>query len=279
MSFLFADKLGFIGVVIIIIFLIIALFAPHIAPYDPMESLRDEDGSLKRLEPPSREHIFGTTNRGRDVFSQVIVGTRVAVVVGLIAAFFVTLIGTNFALISGYYGGWVDNLLMRILDILYGIPFLPFCLVLVALLGPSIFNIILAISLFSWRTVARVIRSEVLTLKERPYILAAKGEGASNFRIMYVYILPNVLPLALLEMSLRVAQAIVTEATLSFLGFGAPGVVSWGQTLQLGFMSGAMRHALWWVLPPGIFLSIFVVSFFFASRTIELAVNPKLRRL
>ena len=279
MSFLYADKLAFMGIVFIIIFMIIALFAPQIAPYDPMKSLRDGDGLLKRLEPPSRENIFGTTNRGRDVFSQVIMGTRVAFIVGVIAAFFVTLIGTNIALVSGYYGGWLDNLLMRILDILYGIPFTPFCLILIAILGPSIFNIILAISLFSWRTVARVIRSQVLTLKQRPYILAAKGEGASNLRIMYLYILPNVLPLALLEMTLRVAQAIIAESTLSFLGFGVPGVASWGQTLQFGFMSGAMRHALWWVLPPGMFLSILVLSFFFAARTIERALNPRLRRL
>lgn len=257
------DRLATIGVIFLIIFIAVAILAPVIAPYEATEMVRGEDGELKRVEPPSKEHWFGTTNRGRDVFSQVILGSRVALIVGGLAAFFVTFIGTNIGLISGYFGGWIDTFFMQIVDISYAIPFIPFVIILVTFLKPSLFNIVLAISILSWRTIARLIRSQVLTVKERPYVKAAKAAGASDFRIIFLYILPNVLPLALLEMSLRMAQAIIAEASISFVGFGDPSVTSWGQILQQAFSAGAMRNAWWWVIPPGVAIAILITAVFF----------------
>ncbi|OWZ83219.1 peptide ABC transporter permease [Natranaerobius trueperi] len=272
------DKLAIIGLIVFICFVGVAIFAPMIAPYDEMERHRDENGELRRTDSPSSEHLFGTTNRGRDVFSQVIMGSRVALFVGALAALFVTFIGTNIGLISGYFGGFLDNLFMRIVDISYAIPFIPFVIILVTLLEPSLFNIVLAITILSWRTIARIIRAQVLSVKERPYVKAARVAGASNLRIIFLYILPNVLPLALLEMSLRMAQAIIAEASVSFLGFGDPTVISWGQILQRAFMAGAMRDAWWWVIPPGIAISLLIVAVFFTSRALEIIANPQLRR-
>jgi len=272
------DKLAIIGVVIFTAYVIVALFAPLIATHDPNVMNYDDEGNLRRLEEPSSDHWFGTTNYGRDVFSQVVVGSRVALAVGLLAALFVTIIGTNVGLISGYFGGRTDSLLMRLVDIMYAIPFEPFVIILVALLEPGIGNIILAISLLIWRTVARIIRSQVLTVSQRPYIKAARVAGASHLRIIYFYILPNVLPLVFLEMSLMVAWAILAEASVSFIGFGDPGSVSWGQMLQTAFVSGAVRRAWWWIIPPGLAISLILLSVFFTSRAFEIAANPRLRR-
>jgi peptide/nickel transport system permease protein len=160
----------------------------------------------------------------------VIIGSRVALIVGFIAAIFLSFIGTNVGLIAGYYGGRLDSFLMRMTDIAFGIPFLPFAVVLIALTRPSIWNIILTISCLMWRTTARVIRSQVLSLKERPFIQAAKVSGGSDLRIMYVHILPNVLPMSFLYVALGIAWATLTEASLSFLGFGDPRMISWGKS-------------------------------------------------
>ncbi|ACB85764.1 ABC transporter permease [Natranaerobius thermophilus] len=272
------DKISFVGIGMLIFFILIAAFAPILAPHDTDEMHRDSEGEIRRVEGPSREHPLGTTNYGRDVMSQLIMGSRIALVVGILAAFFVTIIGTHVGLFAGYYGGWVDNLLMRIVDIMYAIPFIPFVIILVALLEPSLGNIILAISLLTWRTVARIIRSQVLTVVQRPYVKAARVAGASNLRIIYLYILPNVLPLVLLEMSLMMAWAILAEASVSFIGFGDPDSISWGQMLQNAFVSGAVRRAWWWVIPPGVAISLTLLAVFFASRALEVAVNPRLRR-
>jgi len=274
------DKLALVGVCMLLFFIVVALFAPVIAPYDPNVIHRHDDGqgAMKRLEPPSREHLFGTTNRGRDIFSQVVMGTRVALFVGLLAAFFVTVVGTIIGLVSGYYGGWIDTFFMRLVDISYAIPFVPFVIILVTLLRPSLMNIVLAIFIISWRTIARILRSQVLSVKERPYVKAGRVAGATNIRIIFLYILPNVLPLALLEMTLRMAQAILAESTVSFLGFGDPSVTSWGQILEQAFMAGAMRDAWWWVLPPGFAIALLIVSVFYTSRVLEVVANPQLRR-
>ncbi|MEW6399461.1 MAG: ABC transporter permease [Bacillota bacterium] len=272
------DSLGRIGLVILGCFLIIALCAPYVVPYDPMEMIRKPGGSLARLLPPSREHLFGTTDMARDLFSQVIMGTRVALLVGLLAAVMVGAVGVTAGLVAGYYGGWIDNLLMRLVDMLYGIPLIPFVVILSALVRPSLGNMVLAMSLLSWRSVARVVRSQTLSVSQRPFVKAARVAGASDFRIMFVHVAPNVLPVALVEMSFIVGWAIVTEASVSFVGFGDPAVVSWGKILHQAFITGAMRTAWWWVLPPGIAIVLLVISVFFLARTLEELVNPRLRR-
>ncbi|MCU4751424.1 ABC transporter permease [Halobacteria archaeon AArc-curdl1] len=271
------ERMAQIGGVILLSFILVGLFAPMLAPYDPGEMNRGEDGELLRLDAPSQDHPFGTTNLGRDILSQVMYGARVSLIVGLAAAFVSTVIGTNVALIAGYYGGTVDNILMRLVDIAYGLPFLPFVIALVFIFGSSLWNIIFVISLLMWRSSARVIRSEVLSQKGRPYIESADAIGASNLRKMYIHILPNVLPLMVLYMAFGVAWAVIYEASIAFLGFGDPSMYSWGTIMFEAYSTGAIRFAYWWVIPPGVCIMLFVMSVFFIGRSLEKITNPDLR--
>jgi peptide/nickel transport system permease protein len=268
---------GAFGMMILFLIVVVAVISPWIAPYDPIANHFDAAGQLKRLEPPSTTHWLGTTYYGLDVLSQMIDGTRIVLVVGITCAFFIAIIGTNVGLIAGYYGGRIDAALMRITGLAFGIPFIPFAVVLVALLGPSLWNMILTISLLMWRTTARVIRSQVLSLRERGFVKAAKIAGASDFRIIYVHIFPNVLPMTLLYVAFDIAWAVLAEASISFLGFGDPNQVSWGQMLYLAYVSGSIRQAWWWTIPPGLGLSLFVISVFLVGRQYEKLASPRLR--
>ena len=235
------------------------------------------DNFVDRLARPSADHWFGTDHIGRDLYSQNVYGSQIALMVGFIAAGLVVLIGTNVGLIAGYFRGRTESVLMRTVDVLYGIPTEPFALILVLLFGPSLLIIILAIALLTWRTVARLIRSQVLSLRERPFVKAARVAGASHLRIMYLHIFPNVLPLVFLELAIITGAAIIAEATLSFLGLGAPQSISWGGILHDARLSGAWRTAWWWNLPPGAFIMLTVMSVFFISRSLEVIANPRLR--
>jgi len=235
------------------------------------------DRFVTRLAPPSREHWFGTDHLGRDLYSQNVHGSRIALLVGFLGAALVMLIGTNVGLIAGYYRGRTETILMRTVDVMYGIPFEPFALILVLLFQPSLLIVILAVSLLTWRTVARLIRSQVLSLRERPFVKAARVAGASDLRIMYLHIFPNVMPLVFLELAIIVGVSIIAEATLSFLGLGPPHSISWGGILHDARLSGAWRTAWWWNLPPGILIMTTVLSVFFISRSLEVVANPRLR--
>ncbi len=236
------------------------------------------DPYINALSPPSGDHLFGTTHNGRDIFSQVIYGSRTALMVGFIAAVMVTVIGTNVGLVSGYFKGRTDSVLMRIVDIMYAIPLEPFAMVLVLLGRPGIGIIILAVGLLTWRTTARLIRSQVLSLAGRPFVKAARVAGSGHLRVLYVHIAPNVLPLVFLQLAVAMAFAITAEATLSFLGLGPPRLYSWGTILHQARLSGAWRIAWWWVVPPGVLIMITVVSVFFISRALEVIANPRLSR-
>lgn len=272
------DKLALFGVVILIIFMGIGIFSDSIAPFEPTERHYNVEGKIKRLEAPSKEHWFGTTDVGRDIYSQVVLGTRTALTVGLIAAVLTTFVGSTIGIIAGYNGGFLDSILMRIVDFFYAIPFIPFVIVLSAVLKPSIWNIILAVTLLSWRTVARLVRSQVLSISKRPFIKAARVSGASDSRIMAKYILPNVIPIILLEMAFMVNWAIMAEASIAFLGFGDPSKQSWGQILHYSFITGNSRNAWWWTAPPGLAIVLLLVSIFFVARALEEVVDPRLRR-
>ena len=276
-SWLRKSKIGLFGLTMLLLFALVAGFAPHLTRYDPLE-YQYVNGRLMRSQPPSAKFWLGTTYYGQDVFSQVVMGSRVALVVGLTAAFFISFIGTNIGLLAGYIGGRLDTLLMRITDIAFGIPFLPFAIVLISLGKPSIWNIILTISALFWRTTARVVRSQVLSLKERAFVKAAKVSGASNLRVMYVHILPNVLPISFLYIALGIAWATLSEASISFLGFGDPRLLSWGRILNSAFQTGSVRGNWWVVLPPGIAIALFVISAFTIGFAYEERINPRLRR-
>lgn len=230
------------------------------------------------FERPSAAHWFGTDELGRDVFTRILYGGRISLAVGIFSTLFSLAIGIIIGALSGYYGGWIDNLLMRFVDILYSIPFIPFVIVLVSLLKPSLWNIILAIALLTWRSVTRIVRSQVLSLVQRPYVKAARVAGASDFRIIFVHIAPNVLPLAFLEMAFMIGWAIIAESSVSFIGFGDPSLTSWGQILHASFLSGAVRTAWWWVIPPGLAIVLLVTSVFMITTGLEDVNNPRLRR-
>ncbi|MGD9827963.1 MAG: ABC transporter permease [Hyphomicrobiaceae bacterium] len=270
---------GAAGLAIIAFFVVLALSAPWVAPHAPFDVLTGESKQLLRLKPPSAAAPFGTTNQSMDVFSQVIWGSRIALLVGLTAAVGSAVLGTLIGLFSGYFGGRTDDILMRITDVAFGIPFLPFALVILSITGPSLAIIVTLIVCFLWRTTARVVRSQVLTLRQRPFIWAARAAGTSEIKILFVHIAPNVLPLMFLYMAIGVQAGVMLEAALAFLGFGDPNLISWGRMLNLAFKAGAVRTAWWWVLPPGLSLSLFVIAIFMVTRAYEEALNPRLRQM
>ena len=272
------DPFAIAGLAIYALFVLVAIFADVLATHDPTEILFLENGRLARSIPPGSEHFLGTTNLGRDIYSQLILGTRGALAVGVAAAFAVVAIGTLVGLISGYLGGLVDTVLMRLADIALGIPFLPFVIVLVAFLGPSMWNVVLAIALLLWPNTGRVIRSQVLSLRERSFIEAARVTGSGTWRVLFVHIAPNILPLSLLYGSIAVGWAILTEASISFLGFGSSETISWGYMLQDAYASQALsRGHYYWFVPPGLCIVLVVVAGFFISRGYEELFFPKLR--
>ena len=274
------EWLGQIGLVILLTFTLVALFAPLLAPHDPGDIQRDDEGSLLRLESPNadEEIYLGTTHQGRDILSQLLYGTRTSLIVGIFAAFIAVFIGTNVGLIAGYFGGSVDDALMRLTDLAYGVPFLPFILILVFILGAGLVNIILAIGLIQWRGIARVIRAQTLSHKERPYVESARSIGAGDVRIIYRHILPNVMPLVFLYGAFGVSWAVIGEASISFLGFGDPQLYSWGQMMFEAYNADVIRHAWWMVLPPGFLIMLFVMSAFFIGRALEKVTNPELEK-
>lgn len=274
------DPLGLLGVVLFGSFVLIALLANVLTPYSPIANLpQPGGGGIARLATPSAHYWFGTTNLGEDVFSQTLVGARLALLIGVISAACTTIIGTNIGLIAGYFGRRTDDILMRLTDLAYSIPFLPFGIVLVAILGPGKWNIIIAITALTWRTTARVIRSQVLSLKERPFVWSARAAGAGHLRILYRHIAPNILPLSFLYGSFAIGWAITAEASLSFVGLGDPSAVSWGKMLYFAFWAGAIRTAWWWVIPPGLCIGLLVLSSYLIARAYERVLNPKLREM
>jgi peptide/nickel transport system permease protein len=224
------------------------------------------------------EFPMGTTAMGRDILSQMLFATRTTVLIGLVSGLISILIGANLGLLSGYYGGRMDEILMRFTDIIYGMPFLPFLIVLIALFGRSFWFVIIAICCIVWRTSARVIRAQTLSIKQRQFILAAKARGCNDLRIIYGHIMPNILPLLLLYTSFNIAWSVLAEAGASFLGFGDPNNLSWGGMLYNLWISGKVRTAWWWFAPPAICIVLLVSALVFVSRAYEEVANPRLKQ-
>jgi peptide/nickel transport system permease protein len=269
------DPYAIVGLAIYAAFVLVALFGSYLAT---TEILYADDGNLRRNLPISTEHLLGTTHGGNDIFSQLVLGTRTALIVGLAAAVVVAAIGTVVGLVSGYFGGWIDSVLMRFADVALGIPFLPFLILLAGFLGARSENVILGIALLLWPNTARVIRSQVLSVRERAFVEAARVTGASTWRILFVHVAPNILPLSFLYGSIAVGWAILTEAAISFLGFGPSGVVTWGTMLQDAYASQALSRGQFnWFVPPGLCIVLVVVAGFFISRGYEEILFPKLK--
>ncbi len=276
-GFLRSQPFAFVGIAIYLLFALVAIFADQVATHDPRQILFSGTFRVARYLPPSMTHFLGTTAGGRDVFSQLVYGTRSALTVGVTAAFCVVVLGTLFGLLSGYLGGWVDRLVMRIADVVIGLPFLPFVLVISALTRPSTTTLVASVALLLWPNTARVIRSQVLSLRERGWVEAARVTGCSPTRIIFVHIAPQVAPLAALYGSIAVGWAILTEASASFLGFGDPSAISWGLMLQDAFNNQALSRGVWaWFIPPGLCIVLLVLAGFLISRGSEKLLFPKL---
>lgn len=267
-----------LGLAILLAFVGMAVFAPALTVYDPSRTFVQSEGPSAVLAPPSVDHPMGTDHLGHDIFTLWVYGSRISLMVGFLSGLSVAVIGTTVGLVAGYYKGWTDLVLMRVVDILYAIPPTPLIIVIALFYGGSVWNIILAMVLVLWRDTARLIRSQTLSLAERPFVKAARAAGAGDLRIMYLHIAPNLLPLLFINLTLVMGYSIVLEAGISFLGLGAQQASSWGKMLELTFTTGAIRYAWWWVIPPGLSITLLVMSFFYLSRAIEEITNPELGR-
>lgn len=274
------NLLGRIGLSLLVMFALMAICSfipPLIDPmYQPMTGV---DPEITKSIGPSLTHWLGTDFMGRDILSQLLAGARVAFLVGVSAAFMSIVLGTAIGMVAGYMGRFVDTLLMRLADMIMVMPTMLVVLMLAALFGQlTIWTIVLIIALFRWPGVSRVIRAQTLSLKNRPFIEAARVAGASHTRIIIRHIMPNVLPLSFLYMTFRVTSAIIIEAALAFLGFGDPSTVSWGMMLQWVWKTGHMFKAPYWLLPPGICISLITLAFYMLGRAMDEVLDPRLRK-
>jgi len=223
--------------------------------------------------------ILGADYFGADIFSQLIYGSQISLMIGLLSAILTTVIGIIVGVAAGYIGGAVDELLMRTVDVFLCLPFLQILIVLVFFFGRNIFYVVLLLAVFGWQGLARVIRSQVLSLREMPFVEAAKAAGGSRSYIMLRHIVPNIFPVAFAAMVLTVPTAIITEAALSFIGMGDPRLPSWGRMLNLAFRWGGFtRLAWWWIIPPGLAITLLSMSFVFVGHALDEVLNPRLRR-
>ena len=274
------NLLGKIGLSLLVMFALMAVcsFIPPLidSMYQPMTGV---DPEITKSTGPSLRHWLGTDFMGRDILSQLLAGARVAFLVGVSAAFMSIVLGTAIGMVAGYMGRFVDTLLMRLADMIMVMPTMLVVLMLAALFGQlTIWTIVLIIALFRWPGVSRVIRAQTLSLKHRPFIEAARVAGASHTRIIFRHIMPNVLPLSFLYMTFRVTSAIIIEAALAFLGFGDPSTVSWGMMLQWVWKTGHMFKAPYWLLPPGICISLITLAFYMLGRAMDEVLDPRLRK-
>lgn len=265
--------IGLVGLVFVGGLILTAILAPVLAPYDPRERVG------LPFERPSAAFPLGTNDIGQDLLSEMIYGARVSLTVGVVAATVAITVGTTVGVLAGYYRRIVGSVLMRFVDILLIIPFLPLLIVLAAYLGRSLLNTTLIIGVLIWALTARVIRSQVLSLTQRDYIRAARALGASDARIIGRHILPRVLLLGISEFVQATSAAILLEASLSFLGLGDPIQKSWGSILYWAQVRGAFLTEawLWWVLPPGLLIGTAALGFALMGFALEQRINPQLR--
>jgi peptide/nickel transport system permease protein len=267
---------GMVGLAILVAAGAMAIAAPLLADPDGLRAVNTTDNPA--WASPSEFGPLGTDNFGRSVMTQFIWGARISLLVGLAATAIAVVLGSIVGIVAGFFGGRVGGVLMRITEWFLVIPFLPLAIVLAAILGPSVENIILVIGITTWPQPARLIRAQVLTLRERDYVERSRALGASNWHLMTRHILPNVSPLILANTTLTVPIVILTEATLSFLGLGDPTNPSWGKMLDSAFEFGAITLEAWWYfIPPGLGILLVALAFTLCGTALEEILDPRLR--
>jgi peptide/nickel transport system permease protein len=268
------NRAALFGAILLAVIVLAVVFAGLIAPYGP----RTEGTSASSVfQPPSSAHLLGTDDVGGDVFSEVLYGGRISLLVGFASTFIAIVVGGAVGVAAGYFGRWVDTTLMRITDYFLVLPDLALMIVLAAVFGPSLRNIILVIGLLRWTSTARVIRSQVRSVRERTYVKRARALGARDWYILRRHVLPQIATLVMANTVLTIAIAIFTETSLSFLGLGDPSAVSWGTMLHFAFSSGAISSRAWWfVMPPGIAIILVVLACSLIGQALEDSLNPRL---
>lgn len=273
---LLKNPMGFLGVSVLTFFILLAIFGPVIAPYKVDIASSD---LLNNYEHPSKDHWLGTDNFGLDIFSELLVGARTSMIVGVVSAMIASFLGAAVGLYSGYVGGWKDEVVMRLNDVVLSIPWLVLMIIVAAFIGKiDLTGIILIIGLTGWSTTARMVRAQVLSVRERQYVERAKSVGASDMSIIRRHIFPNTFPLVFANTILTVAVSILSEATLSFLGLRPAGVVTWGTMLSFASDSDAFESGLQgWILAPGLCIVAVVLGFTLLGYALDELLNPKLR--
>lgn len=265
------NKTSWIGLAVFLLVVAAAIFAPLIAGHDPVEQ-----NVLQRLKPPSDAHLLGTDNFGRDIWSRLLYGARISLIIGIVATFAAMIIGSLIGIVAGWYGGRIDAVLMQAMDILLAFPSLILGLIIVAMLGPSMTNIIVAIAVTSIPPFARIARAPTIAVKGREYIEAGRALGYSDRRLMGLHVLPNIFPEILVMGSLWLAAAIRTEASLAFVGLGVkPPVPTWGGMIRDGFEN--ILDSAWLALMPGCAILVVVFALNLLGDGLRDAIDPKLR--
>ena len=265
-------RLANFGVIVLVGLIVMAAFAPLIAPHDPHEI----DINYPPRDKPTTTHPLGTDAISRDILSRVVYASRVSLSVGLVSVSIFVVIGTILGAIAGYYGGWVDNLIMRAIDIVLSFPSLMLILTVVAVTGPSIYNIMIILGLLEWPQVARLVRGPLLSLREQEFALAAQAVGVGGVRMIFRHLLPNVLSPLVVAATFGVANVIVLESSLSFLGLGVQQpTASWGNMLAQAQSLTVLESKLWIWLPPGIMISVSVLSINFIGDALRDAFDPR----
>ena len=270
-----SHRSGLFGLGLLTFFVLVALLAPLLADAEGLEVTKATGGVL---EPPSSEYWLGTDENGRSILTLLIWGSRISLFVGLLATLMAMVIGTLIGLMSGFFEGWPARVLYRVTEWFLVIPFIPLAIVLATVLGRSLLNIVIVIGITGWASTAMLIRSQTLSIRERPYVERARVLGAGRWHQMSRHVLPNVMPMVFANTTLTVALAILAETTLSFLGLGDPTRVSWGTMLDAAFSVGAMTTGAWWyIIPPGVCVVLVVLAFTLVGQALEEVFNPRLR--
>jgi peptide/nickel transport system permease protein len=269
---------GMIGLIILVFFIMMAVLAPFISTFEHPDEI-----SWNRVNPsyapPSSKFLFGTDYYGRDVYSLTVWGTRASLIVGFLASLISIVLGTTVGLAAGYFGKISDEILMRFTDFFLVIPWFPLMIVFATLMGRSFMNVIIVIGITSWPSTSRIVRAQVLSIKEKTFVERAVSVGAGSGRIITRHILPNVFPLIFANTILLVANSIFSESFLDFFGLGDPSVISWGTILETAYEKGAFSNFAWWnILAPGAFIILLIMAFYIIGDSLDEVMNPKLRR-